>query len=47
MIKEKRRHPFSFEKHKTDQRSGFGRAAELAYDSKSWVAGVWTRKHIV
>ncbi|RLQ90317.1 hypothetical protein D9754_11375 [Planomicrobium sp. Y74] len=38
--KEKRRHPYSSEKHKTDQRSGLGHAAELAYDSKSWVAGV-------
>ncbi|WP_282019869.1 hypothetical protein, partial [Planomicrobium okeanokoites] len=37
-----RKCPFSSERHKTNQRSGPDRAAELAYDPKSWAAGVWT-----
>ncbi|PKH11769.1 hypothetical protein CXF70_02790 [Planomicrobium sp. MB-3u-38] len=43
---EKRRHLLSSERHKTDQRSGFSYAADLAYDPKSWVAGVWTPKSV-
>ena len=39
---EKRKRLVSSERHKTAQRSGLGRAAGLAYDPKSWVAGVWT-----
>ncbi|PKH08311.1 hypothetical protein CXF70_17180 [Planomicrobium sp. MB-3u-38] len=39
-----RKRPFSSERHKTNQRSGPDRAAESAYDPKSWAAGVWTIK---
>ncbi|MTD31470.1 hypothetical protein [Planomicrobium sp. YIM 101495] len=31
-----RKRPFSSDRHKTDQRSGLDRGAELAYDPKSW-----------
>ncbi|PKH11940.1 hypothetical protein CXF70_00040 [Planomicrobium sp. MB-3u-38] len=41
---EKRRHPLSSERHKTEQRSDPDRAAGPAYDPKSWVAGVWIQK---
>ncbi|RLQ89657.1 hypothetical protein D9754_12690 [Planomicrobium sp. Y74] len=41
---EKQRHPLSSERHKKEQRSDPDRAAGLAYDPKSWVAGVWTQK---
>ena len=37
-----RKCPFSSERHKTNQCSGPDRTAELAYDPKSWAAGVWT-----
>ncbi|WP_281862782.1 hypothetical protein [Planomicrobium okeanokoites] len=39
---EKRKRPLSSERHKTNQRSGLGRTAGMAYDPKSWAAGDWT-----
>ncbi len=41
---EKRQRPLGSERHKTEQRSGPDHVAGLAYDPKSWAAGVWTPK---
>ncbi|MFD1862505.1 hypothetical protein [Planococcus chinensis] len=38
VLREKRRQPFKFDRHKTDRRSGFFcRTAGLAYDPRTWL----------